>query len=134
MQDDQKPGIIATKVPPLEVFINPERKRNYEIDIEFPEFTSVCPRTGQPDFGTIHITYVPDKLCIELKSLKFYLQQYRNRGIFYEEVTNKILNDLIRTCSPQRMEVESIWRPRGGITTKVIVRYNRLQRKRNKQK
>ena len=72
MQDNQKPGIIATNVPPLEVFINPEHKRSYEINIECPEFTSLCPKTGQPDFGMIRITYVPDKLCLELKSLKFY--------------------------------------------------------------
>lgn len=124
MQTEEKPRIESTKVQPLEVFVNPERKRNYEIEIICSEFTSVCPRTGQPDFGAIHINYVPDKLCIELKSLKFYLQQYRNKGIFYEEVTNKILNDLVKACHPRRMAVVSEWRPRGGITTKICAQYD----------
>ena len=128
MQKKGKPKIKSTKVQPLEVFLNPEPKRKYEIEIECPEFTSVCPRTGQPDFGVIFINYVPDKLCIELKSLKFYLQQYRNKGIFYEAVTNKILDDLVRACHPRRMEVVSMWRPRGGITSKITARYESSKR------
>ena len=84
----------------LETFDNPFPGRDYEIEITCPEFTSVCPKTGQPDFGTLHLTYVPREACIELKSLKLYLQGYRNEGIFYEAATNHILDDLVKVCSP----------------------------------
>jgi len=124
-----KPHITHTAVPILEVFPNPESEREYEIEISCPEFTSVCPKTGQPDFGELLITYAPGKTCIELKSLKLYLQQFRNTGIFYEAATNKILNDLVKACAPRWMTVVSQWRPRGGITTKVAVRYARTERK-----
>ena len=123
-----KPHITHTAVPILEVFPNPEPEREYEIEISCPEFTSVCPKTGQPDFGELLITYAPGKTCIELKSLKLYLQQFRNTGIFYEAATNKILNDLVKACDPRWMTVVSQWRPRGGITTKVAVRYARKER------
>ena len=122
-QETPKPQIIPASVPILEVFPNPDPKRKYEIEIQCPEFTSVCPKTGQPDFGGIYITYAPSKLCLELKSLKLYLQQYRNQGIFYEAVTNRILDDLVEACSPRWMDIVSQWQPRGGITTKVSVRY-----------
>ncbi|NMC21904.1 MAG: NADPH-dependent 7-cyano-7-deazaguanine reductase QueF, partial [Thermogutta sp.] len=88
-----------------------------------PEFTSVCPKTGQPDFGTITILYSPSQLCVELKSLKLYLQAYRNMGIFYEHVTNRILDDLVGVLSPHWMRVIADFRPRGGITTKVTAEY-----------
>jgi 7-cyano-7-deazaguanine reductase len=107
----------------LETFENPQPQRDYDIEIDCPEFTSLCPKTGQPDFGTIHITYCPDKLCIELKSLKLYLQSYRNEGIFYEDLTNAILNDLTACCKPRRMAVVGDFRARGGITTKVTAEY-----------
>ncbi len=123
-----KPTISKTEVSLLEVFSNPYPKRDYEIEIVAPEFTSVCPKTGQPDFGTMCITYVPDKTCIELKSLKLYLQQYRNMGIFYEEITNKILDDLVAACSPRRMRLISKWQPRGGISTDVTVEYTKKTR------
>ena len=129
VKQTKKPEIIATKVPLLEVFPNPEQKREYEIEIYCPEFTSVCPKTGQPDFGEICITYAPDRMCIELKSLKFYLQQYRSQGIFYEEATNRILDDLVKACSPRWMEVVSQWSPRGGITTKVTAKHQGLHRR-----
>lgn len=119
----KKPQILPAAVPILEVFPNPDPKREYEIEIQCPEFTSVCPVTGQPDFGVITITYAPGKLCLELKSLKFYLQQYRNKGIFYEALTNRVLDDLAAACSPRWMTVMSQWQPRGGITTRVSVRY-----------
>lgn len=119
--NEKKVVLKKTKTPVIEVFPNPFIKRSYEICIEAPEFTSVCPMTGQPDFGTIQIKYVPDKTCIELKSLKYYLQQYRNRGIFYEELTNRILDDLVASCSPKSMDICSIWQPRGGISTTVSV-------------
>ena len=98
-------------------------ERDIDIVIEQPEFTSVCPMTGLPDFGTINIKYRPDEKIIELKSLKFYLLQYRNVGIFYEHVVNHILNDLIRVLAPKKMEVCGIFTARGGITTKVSALY-----------
>lgn len=107
----------------LETFPNPNRGRDFTIDIDCPEFTSVCPKTGHPDFGTIHITYVPDERCIELKSLKLYLQSYRQRGIFYEAATNVILDHLVSACAPRRMTVVGDFSARGGITTKVTVSY-----------
>jgi 7-cyano-7-deazaguanine reductase len=123
-----RPQIVPTAVPILEVFPNPEPEREYEIEISCPEFTSVCPKTGQPDFGELLITYAPRKACIELKSLKLYLQQFRNTGIFYEAATNKILDDLAKACSPRWMTVLSQWRPRGGITTKVTASYSAKKR------
>jgi 7-cyano-7-deazaguanine reductase len=107
------------RVALLETFDNPHPKRDYEIEIVQPEFTSVCPKTGQPDFGTITIRYTPAKKCVELKSLKLYLQTYRNEGIFYEDVTNVILDDLVGVLKPKWMEITSAWTPRGGIATTV---------------
>src|SRR5512133_2367533 len=108
---------------PLETFPNPQPNRDYEIDIRCPEFTSVCPKTGLPDFGEIRITYVPDERCIELKALKYYLVEYRNKGIFYEQVTNQILDDLVAVCKPRRMVVVGDFTPRGGIKTTVTAAY-----------
>lgn len=99
----------------LEVFDNPHPHRDYIIAHHVHEFTSVCPMTGQPDFGTIAIRYVAAKKCVELKSLKLYLQSFRNQGIFYEDVTNQILDDLVQACDPKWMAVESTWTVRGGI-------------------
>lgn len=107
----------------LETFPNPRPERNYEIVIECPEFTSVCPRTGQPDFGKITIRYTPDRLCIELKSLKLYLWSYRNEGVFYEKATNLILDDLAAACSPRWMEVRGEFNVRGGIGTTVTASF-----------
>lgn len=107
----------------LETFPNPRPERDYEIAIDCPEFTSMCPKTGQPDFGTIRIRYTPDRTCIELKSLKYYLQAYRSRGIFYEAATNRILDDLVGACQPRRMRVEGDFSARGGITTRVTADY-----------
>ena len=107
----------------LEVFDNPSPERNYTIEHHCPEFTSVCPKTGQPDYGTIVIVYVPDKVCVELKSLKMYLQQFRNEGIFYEAVTNRIMDDLVAVVQPRCATVESRWTPRGGLKSNVIVHY-----------
>lgn len=109
----------------LEVFPNPSPGRNYEITHINPEFTSVCPITGLPDFGTITVRYVPDKECIELKSLKYYFLEFRNKGIFYEAVTNKILDDLVKCCSPLEMEIISEWGVRGGIKSVIIVNYKK---------
>ena len=107
----------------IELFDNPHPERDYNVTIKCPEFTSVCPRTGQPDFGEIIIEYCPDRLCIELKSLKLYMQSYRNKGIFYEALTNDILDDLSAVCKPRRMKVISRFTPRGGITTEVVAEF-----------
>jgi len=107
----------------LETFDNPAPQRDYEIAIDCPEFTSMCPRTGQPDFGTITICYCPDKACLELKALKSYLQGYRNEGIFYEAVINRMLDDLTGACRPRWMRVMGKFTPRGGITTTVQAEY-----------
>ena len=105
----------------LETFENQHPGRDYTIEIVCPEFTSVCPKTGQPDFGTLTFTYVPDRRCVELKSLKLYLQQFRNQGIFYENVTNCILDDLVAVLAPRRMQLIAAFTPRGGISTSVTV-------------
>jgi 7-cyano-7-deazaguanine reductase len=109
----------------LEAFPNPQPGRDYDIAIRCPEFTSVCPKTGMPDFGEIRITYVPDQLCIELKALKYYLIEFRNKGIFYENVVNQILDDLVSACRPRRMTVVGDFSVRGGIKTEVTVRYEK---------
>ena len=108
----------------LETFPNPRPERDYEIAIQCPEFTSVCPKTGLPDFGEIRITYVPDARCVELKSLKYYMIEFRNRGIFYETVTNQILDDLVAAIHPRRMTVVGDFSVRGGIKTVVTAEYH----------
>jgi 7-cyano-7-deazaguanine reductase len=107
----------------VETFPNQFPHREYEIEITCPEFTAVCPKTGQPDFGTIVIAYVPAAKCLELKSLKLYLFAYRDRGIFYEHAVNTILDDLSRSCEPRKLTVCGLFNPRGGITTRVTARY-----------
>lgn len=109
----------------LETFPNPRPQRDYEIQIRCPEFTSVCPMTGMPDFGEIQIDYTPDATCVELKSLKYYLFGYRNQGIFYEAATNKILDDLVAAIQPRRIRVTGAFTARGGITTTVVVAWDR---------
>ena len=108
----------------LETFPNPRPERDYEINMECPEFTCVCPRTGQPDFAIIRIHYVPDKLCIELKSLKLYLWSYRDEGAFHEAVVNKILDDLVGACRPRKMTVTGDFNVRGGIHTTVTAAHS----------
>src|SRR5690606_8937218 len=108
----------------LETFENPFPNRDYVIETICPEFTSLCPKTGQPDFGTLTISYVPDQFCFELKSLKLYLQQYRNHGAFYEHVTNTILDDLVAVCQPRSMSIVAAFTPRGGIRTNVRAEYH----------
>jgi 7-cyano-7-deazaguanine reductase len=110
----------------LETFPNPSPRRDYEIEIVQPEFTSLCPKTGHPDFGTIRIVYVPDRKCVELKSLKVWLQGYRDRGIFYEAATNEILDVLVKALAPRRMTVSGEFSARGGITTTVRCSYDKL--------
>jgi 7-cyano-7-deazaguanine reductase len=103
----------------LETFPNPSPERDYVIEIVCPEFTSVCPKTGQPDFGTITFTYIPEAKCVELKALKLYLQRYRDQGMFYEGVVNRLLDDFVKACQPRRCKVVGAFSPRGGITTMV---------------
>jgi 7-cyano-7-deazaguanine reductase len=107
----------------LVTFDNTYRQRDYTIEVICPEFTSVCPKTGQPDFGKLTIRYVPDKFCVELKSLKLYLQQFRNEGIFYENVTNRILDDLVAVVQPRQMTLTADFSPRGGITSRITARF-----------
>ncbi|MBN2580064.1 MAG: NADPH-dependent 7-cyano-7-deazaguanine reductase QueF [Pirellulales bacterium] len=109
----------------LETFENQYPGREYVIEIVCPEFTSVCPKTGQPDFGTLTLTYVPAEKCVELKSLKLYLQQFRNEGIYYEHVTNRILDDLAAVIEPRSMTLSAAFHARGGITTTVTATFSR---------
>jgi 7-cyano-7-deazaguanine reductase len=107
----------------LDTFANPKPERDYEIRFECPEFTCVCPVTGQPDFATIRISYVPDQKCVELKSLKLYLWSFRDEGAFHEAVTNRILDDLVTALAPRRMRVEGDFMVRGGIHTVVVAEH-----------
>ena len=107
----------------LETFENEFPEREYKIEIVCPEFTSVCPKTGQPDFGTLTITYTPDRRCVELKSLKLYLQSFRSEGIFYENATNQILDDLVAVLAPRWIKLAAAFTPRGGISTTVTVHH-----------
>ena len=111
-----------TTLPDIEAFDN-QYKRDYEIRISHPEFTSVCPKTGLPDFGVIEIIYVPNKLCLELKSLKYYFLQYRNYGIFMENSVNKIMDDVVKAIKPKKCEVIGDFTPRGGLKSLVTARY-----------
>tara|TARA_B100000686_G_scaffold170834_1_gene178072 strand:+ start:1771 stop:2157 length:387 start_codon:yes stop_codon:yes gene_type:complete len=112
----------------LDTFLNPNPERDYEIQVECPEFTCLCPKTGQPDFAKIEIWYVPDKLCLELKSLKTYFWSYRNEGTFHEAVVNKILNDLVEACRPRQMQVVGEFNVRGGLYTTVTADYEGNER------
>jgi 7-cyano-7-deazaguanine reductase len=116
----------------LETFPNTHPGRDYTIVHTCPEFTAVCPKTGQPDFATLRISYVPDRVCVELKSLKLYLQSYRDRGIFYEHVTNAILDDLVAAVRPRSMSVEGDFNVRGGISSVVRASYEAPTRRRRR--
>ncbi len=107
----------------LETFPNPHPARDYSIETICPEFTSMCPKTGQPDFGTLTITYRPAEKCFELKSLKLYLQHYRNVGAFYEDVTNRIFNDLLEVTQPRWLKIVAEFTPRGGIRTNITIEH-----------
>jgi 7-cyano-7-deazaguanine reductase len=116
-------ALIAEPRRILESFPNPAPQRDYEVKFVFPEFTSMCPVTGQPDFATITIVYVPDERCVEMKSLKLYFRSFRNKGIFYEAVTNQILDDLVAVLEPRRMTVIGDFAVRGGTAGTVTVNY-----------
>jgi 7-cyano-7-deazaguanine reductase len=117
----------------LETFTNPHPRRDYLIQHTCPEFTSVCPKTGQPDFGTLTIRYVPDRLCVELKSLKLYIQAFRDKGIFYEDVVNVILDDLVAAVRPRSMTVEGDFAVRGGISSVVTASFEAPRRGRGRK-
>jgi len=109
----------------LETFPNQYPQRDYLVTIRCPEFTSVCPKTGQPDFGVLTFSYIPDAVIVELKSLKVYLQTYRNIGVFYEVVVNRILDDFVEAVSPRRLTLVAEFTPRGGITSTLTVNYEK---------
>lgn len=115
--------LVNDKQKLLETFENEYPERDYTIIHTAPEFTSLCPKTGQPDFATITLEYIPDKLCVELKSLKFYLNSYRNDGIFFESVTNKILDDLVEVTQPRYMKITAEFNTRGGISSVIEAEY-----------
>lgn len=123
---------MSEKTKLLEVFENKYPNRDYLVTHTAPEFTSVCPKTGQPDFATMIIEYIPNKLCIELKSLKFYLNSYRNDGIYFESVTNKILDDLVEVCKPRYMKLTAKFNVRGGISSVVEAEFKKKNFKHNK--
>ena len=117
--------VRALKTPGIETWKNQYPDRDYLIVIDIPEFTCICPKTGLPDFATIVIKYIPDRSCIELKSLKYYTIFYRNVGIFNEHVMNKMLDDMVKSCKPRWMEIAGEFNARGGIKTTVMAEYNR---------
>ena len=121
----QRRGVPSQPSKSLETFPNPKPERDFEIRFNCPEFTCVCPKTGQPDFATIRIRYVPDQTCVELKSLKLYLWTYRDEGAFHEAVTNRILDDLVAATQPRTMTVEGDFWVRGGIGTVIVASYKK---------
>jgi 7-cyano-7-deazaguanine reductase len=121
-EEHAKSGIDA-ELPSIECWEN--QYPGYDIEIVIPEYTAICPKTGLPDFGTISLNYVPDKWCLELKSLKDYIHSYRNLGIFYENAVNRILRDLVKACQPVSMRVRGEFTPRGGIQSRIEARYSR---------
>jgi 7-cyano-7-deazaguanine reductase len=127
-------GSDSPSAEQLETFANEYAGRDYTIEIICPEFTSVCPKTGQPDFGTISFTYTPAERCVELKSLKLYLQRFRHQGVFYEHVVNRLLDDFVKACRPVRCQVRGEFTARGGITTSVTIAYQTEVTERNRRR
>ena len=123
--EDLQGHIRALETPPIEVFKNQYANKDYTIALDCPEFTCICPKTGLPDFATVRLAYIPDKMCIELKSFKLYLICFRSVGIFHENLVNKILDDVQKACRPRWIKVEGIVTPRGGIQTTVTAEYKK---------
>ena len=115
--------VRALKMPPIEVWENQYSDRDYVVDLTIPEFTCICPKTGLPDFAVIKVSYKPAKVCLELKSLKLHLVEYRDVGIFHEHLVNKLLDDFVNACKPRWMKIEVVMNPRGGIATNVTAEY-----------
>lgn len=126
--DDHAASGVKAPLPEIECWPNQFGKRGYEIEITMPEFTSVCPKTGLPDHGTITLKYVPDKMCLELKSLKMYMLAYRNLGIFQENIVNRFLDDIVAACKPQSATVLGDFTPRGGIGTRVTAHFSKSKK------
>ncbi len=122
--DEHAVAGIDAPLPEIECWPN-QYSRDYQIEITLPEFTSVCPRTGLPDHGTLTIRYVPDKLCLELKALKLYMLAYRNLGIFQENIVNRFLDDCVRACKPREMSISGEFLPRGGVYSTIHAHYAR---------
>src|ERR1700733_4483926 len=127
--ENRQKDIRALKMPEIEVWENQYSDRDYVVDLDIPEFTCICPKTALPDFATIKVSYKPAQVCLELKSLKLYLVEYRNMGIFHEHLVNKLIDDFVKACHPRWMRVEVIMNPRGGIGTTVTAEF--YQRKSN---
>ena len=123
--EDLQDNVRSIKLPDIEVWTNQYPDRNYTIHLNVPEFTCICPKTGLPDFGTINLSYIPNKDCLELKSFKLYIVAYRNLGIFHEHFVNRILDDVVKACQPRWAKVEGIVNARGGIATTVQAEYKR---------
>lgn len=123
--EDLQKNIRNLKTPEIEVWKNQYPDKIYTINLEIPEFTCICPKTGLPDFATLKIEYIPDKYCVELKSLKYYINFYRDVGIFHEHAVNKILGDFVKSCRPRGVKIIGEFNPRGGIKTTVIREYKR---------
>lgn len=130
--EGRQKDIRNLKLPAIEVWDNQYSDRDYIVDLTIPEFTCICPKTALPDFALIKVSYKPAKVCLELKSLKLYLVEYRNVGIFHEHLVNKLLDDLVKACDPRWMQVEVIMNPRGGIATTVTAQYPAVKNKRKK--
>jgi len=125
--ENRQKDVRSLKMPGIEVWENQYSDRDYVVDLTIPEFTCICPKTALPDFALIKVSYKPGKVCLELKSLKLYLVEYRNIGIFHEHLVNKLLDDMVKACHPRWMRVEVLMNPRGGIATTVTAEF--LQRK-----
>ena len=123
--------MTSTPSKKLDTFINPNQSRDYTIKITLPEFTCLCPKTGQPDFAKLFLEYIPDKNCVELKSLKLYIWSFRDEGVFHESVTNKILDDLVEASNPKYMKLKAVFNVRGGVYTTVVCDYKSLDWKSN---
>jgi 7-cyano-7-deazaguanine reductase len=126
--ENRQKDIRKLQMPAIEVWENQYSDRDYVVDLTIPEFTCICPKTALPDFALIKVSYKPDQVCLELKSLKLHLVEYRNVGIFHEHLVNKLLDDLLRACQPRWMRVEVIMNPRGGIATTVTSEYTRKKK------
>ena len=126
--ENRQKDIRTLSMPEIEVWENQYSDRDYIVDLTIPEFTCICPKTALPDFALIKVSYRPAKVCLELKSLKLYLVEYRNVGIFHEHLVNKLTDDLLKACNPRWMKVEVIMNPRGGIGTTVTVEYPRKKK------
>ncbi len=123
--EDLQQNIRQLKTPEIEVWSNKYADRNYTVNLEIPEFTCICPKTGLPDFAVIYISYGPDKVCIELKSFKLYFVSFRDVGIFHEHLVNRVLDDFVKACKPRWAKIKVVMNPRGGIATTVEAEYKR---------